>query len=117
MELRLRQEIVRPGDTVEFEVTKTSNSKTALGCKNVGDTTLLGRRMASRCVDRKRLLQNVFNNARLGQFSRGTRHDVQNGTRMGNDELDFDLHPGRYRIVLVDTSLYLATDFTIFDAA
>lgn len=117
LELRLLQDTVRLGDTVEFEVTNTGDSMTILGCNNPWA-------IQTRADDEWRHV--TWTETRYYQMcalelSPGDSH-VE---RVTLSESEFENHPeedaaelrpGRHRFLVLGSSPHLAIDFDILDA-
>lgn len=117
LELRILQETVRLGDTVEFEVTNTSDSKTVLGCHNpwaiqtVSDgewrhVTWTGDRYYQQCATVLSPGGSLVESIKL------TESELEGYP----DEDGADLLPGHYRFLVLGSSPYMAIDFELLGA-
>lgn len=117
LKLRLLRETIQPGDTIEFKVTNTGNSKTVLGCHNPwaiqryldGEwrhVTWTGDRYYQMCATilspGGSLVESItLSESKLEQYP---------------DEYSVELRSGKYRFLLLGSSPYLAIDFHIYDS-
>ena len=117
LKLRLLQETVQLGDTIEFEVTNRGDSKTTLGCKNPwaiqrrldGEwrhVTWTGDRYYQMCATVLSPGSSLVESITLSE-SKLARYP---------DEYSVELQPGKYRFLLLGSSPYLALDFEILDS-
>lgn len=116
LNLRLRQEDVHLGDTVEFEVTNAGNSMTVLGCGNPWaiqqysdgkwqHVTWTGDRYYDMCATGLSPGDSLVEDITLSEseFERGPDEDYNR------------LRSGRHRFLLLGSSPFLALDFNILD--
>lgn len=117
LELRPRQERVRLGETVAFEVTSTGDSRVSLGCNN---PWALQRRSGGRwrhvtwTGDRYYQLCATLLPPGESRVERVTLSE--SGLDGYPDEYSADLRPGRYRFLLLGPSPYPAVEFDVLDA-
>lgn len=119
LELRLRQEVVQLGDTIEIEVTNTGAEVTALGCHNPWalqtyadgtwrHVTWTGDRYYQTCL------------TRLGPGDSRVEELTLSGPELEDQasEVDREPRPGRYRFILIGigTSSYPALEFDVLDS-
>ena len=117
LSLRLRQEEVHLGDTIEFEVTNTGDSTTTLGCGNPwaiqqysdGDwqhVTWTASRYHQMCATELSPGDSLVEDVTLSEseFDRGSDEDFA------------ELRSGKHRFLLLGASPFLALDFNILDA-
>lgn len=117
LSLSLRQDTVRLGETIEFEVTNTGDSEVMLGCHNpwavqkytAGEwrhVTWTSGRYYDLCLT----LLSPENSLVEGLTFSQSELEKQASTVRG------ELTPGRYRFVLLGTSPYFAIDFDVLDS-
>jgi len=116
LQLRLLQDEVQLGDTVEFEVTNTSDLTVVLGCHNPwaiqrrfdGEwrhVTWTGERYYQLCASGLAPGDSLTEQITLSESE----------LEAHADELQTDLVPGAYRFLLLGSSPYLATDFDVLE--
>lgn len=114
LSIGLRQETVRLGDTVTFEVTNTGDSSINLGCHNPWalqrksnddwrHVAWTSERFYRLCLTR---LEPEGTTVEQVTLSRAALADQ-------TSSVEGDLSPGRYRFLLVGTSPYLAIEFDV----
>ncbi|WP_276302515.1 immunoglobulin-like domain-containing protein [Halorussus lipolyticus] len=117
LRLRLRQDTVRLGDTVAFEVTNTGDSTVVLGCRN---PWALQRRADGQwrhvAWTEDRYYQLCATELPPGESSVTAVELSETGLETQAGEVRGDLRPGRYQFLLVGTSPSLATEFRVLDA-
>ncbi len=117
LSLRLRQEPISLGDTGEFEVTNTGDSKITLGCNNPwaiqkqsdGDwqhVTWTGDRYYQMCATELSPGDSLVEGITLSK----------SGLERGSNEHSPELRPGQYRFLLLGSSPYLALEFELLDS-
>lgn len=117
LELGLRQETVRLGDTIEFEVTNTSDSDVGLGCKNPWaiqkqsesewqHITWTKGKFYLLCLTGLSPGKSILERITLTASALEKQASEVQGT----------LTPGTYRFLLIGPSPYLATEFEVLEA-
>ncbi|SIR83916.1 hypothetical protein SAMN05421858_4080 [Haladaptatus litoreus] len=117
MKLRPRQESANLGDTIQFEVTNTSDSKIVLGCNNPWAIQRFSdgkwRHVA---WTKDRYYQMCAQEVGSGDLYTQNVTMSKSGLERQSGNVAGKLGPGQYRFVLLGTSPFLATDFTVLDS-
>ena len=117
LKLRLLQEPVRLGNTIEFKVTNTGDSKIVLGCNNpwaiqrysTGEwrhVTWTGDRYYQMCAQELSPGSSIVERITLAESKLAGYPD----------EYSTELRSGRYRFLLLGSSPYLAIEFDVLDS-
>lgn len=117
LKLRISQDTVRLGDTIEFEVTNTGDSEITLGCHNPwaiqkqsdGEwrhVTWTSGKYHNLCATVLSPSSSLEESITLSKFELASQAD----------EVHAELRPGQYRFILLGSSPFLALDFTVLDS-
>jgi|GEM_PF-589856 len=114
--LSLQQETVHLGDTIDFEITNTSDSEVGLGCHKPWAI----QRHTDEEWEHVTWTSDVYNQLCLTLLRAGgsyteTLKFTKTGLESEADGVGDELTPGRYRFLLLGASPYLATDFEALD--
>lgn len=117
--LSIKDQPVRPGDTVEFEATNTGDSAVSLGCHNPWalqyqtddgwqHVTWTGGRFYLLCLSRLSPGESVTEEVPLSEEKMAAQEEISTVQR--------PLRPGAYRLILVGPTPYLALQFNIVES-
>ncbi len=113
LDLRLRQEAVRLGETAEFEITNTGSSEIVLGCNNPWAVqTYSDGDWRHVFWTRDRYYQLC---ATILEPGRTVVERVTLTESELEDDVGADLRPGRHRFLLLGPSPFVAVDFDVRD--
>lgn len=116
LKLRILQETVRLGDTIEFEVTNTSDTEIGLGADNPWAIQQYAdgewQHVTWTSAKYHQFIGTVlFQGASLVESIELSKSGLEGQA----DEVPAELRPGRYRYLLLGPSPYLAVDFDVLD--
>lgn len=117
LKLSLRQETVRLGDTIEFEVTNTSDSDVVLGCQNPWAIQKQSENEWQHITWTKGKFYLLCLTGLSPDRSIEERITLTAaGLEKQASEVQGKLTPGTYRFVLIGPSPYLAHEFDVLEA-